>query len=302
MIKRILQMAWRFVINPEIRFGYLTNLGLFDKWSDEKFLKKKYRIVTGKELNLECPESFNEKLQWLKLHDRKRCYTTMVDKYAVKDYVAGKVGEKYIIPTFGVWERFEDIDFNKLPKQFALKCTHDSGGVVICKDKEKLDMRHAKRILSSSLKRNYFYKGREWPYLNVSPRIIAEQYMVDESEKELKDYKLFCFDGEPKLIQVDFGRFDVHRRNLYTTDWEYIDASIKYPKDPSTQIPRPARLKEMLEVAEKLAEGIPHVRVDLYSIKEKIYFGELTMYHGGGMEKFTPEELGKRMGGWIKLP
>ena len=294
-------MAWRFAANPEIRFGYMTRLKLFDKWPDEKFLKMKYRIVTGKELHLECPESFNEKLQWLKLHDRNPCYVAMVDKYAVKGYVAGKVGKKYIIPTLGVWERFEEIDFNKLPKQFVLKCTHDSGGVVICKDKEKLDLRYAKMKLNRSLKRNYFYEGREWPYKNVPPRIIAEQYMEDESGKELKDYKIFCFDGEPKLIQVDFGRFDVHRRNLYTTDWEYIDASIKYPKDPNTQIPRPAGLGEMLEAAAKLSEGIPHVRVDLYSINEKIYFGELTLYHGGGMEKFTPEELGRQMGGWIKL-
>lgn len=175
------------------------------------------------------------------------------------------------------------------------------GGVVICTDKEKLDLPSAKKKLGRSQKRNYFYAGREWPYKNVPPRIIAEQYMADESGKELKDYKIFCFNGKPKLIEVDFGRFDVHKRNLYTTKWKYINASIQYPNDPDVQISRPVKLEEMLHVAAKLSEGIPHVRVDMYSIDEKIYFGEMTMFHDGGTGKFTPEVLGRRMGKWIEL-
>lgn len=302
MVRRILGVVKRFVLYPEIRLIYLVDLGLFVKWSDEKFLKKKYYLTTGEKLDLDHPKTFNEKLQWLKLHDRKPIYTTMVDKYAAKEYVAKKVGEQYIIPTLGVYRHFDEIDFQKLPHQFVLKCTHDSGGIVIVKDKAKMDKRAARKRLENSLKRNYYYQGREWPYKNVPPRIIAEKYMVDESGMELKDYKFFCFNGEPKLVQVDFGRFDVHKRNLYTPEWEYIDASIKFPNDPTIQIPRPAKLEKMLEIAAVLSEGIAQVRVDLYSIRDEIYFGELTMYHGGGMEKFTPEELGIKMGTWIKLP
>ena len=301
MVARIFQMAKRFITDPQIRFGYLTRLGLFDSWTDEKFLDKKYHIVTGKRLNLEHPSSFNEKLQWLKIHDRKPVYTKMVDKYAVKDYVAERIGKEYIIPTLGVWDVFDDIDFGSLPDQFVLKCTHDSGGIYICEDKGKINLHDARRIINSSLKRNYYYEGREWPYKDVPPRIIAEKYLVDESGCELKDYKIFCFNGEPKLIQVDFGRFDVHKRNLYTTNWKYIDASIKYPNDPAAQIPRPERLERMLEIAGKLSKKMPYIRVDMYSIREKIYFSELTLYHGSGMERFTPEEFEYQMGDWMEL-
>lgn len=302
MINRILQMMGRFLTNPEIRFGYLTKLGLFDKWADEKFIKKKYYIVTGEKLDLDNPRSFNEKIEWLKIHDRQPVYTTMVDKYAVKAWVKNKIGSDYIIPTLGVWNRFSDIDLENLPQQFVLKCTHDSGGVAIVTNKAGMDKKAIRKRLEQSLKRNYYYLDREWPYKNVLPRIIAEPYMVDESGVELKDYKIFCFYGKPKLIQVDFGRHDVHKRNLYTTDWDYIEASIKYPNDPAIQIHRPLRLDKMLEIAGCLSEGMPHVRVDLYSINEKIYFGELTLHHGGGMEKFTPKELGMKMGDWLVLP
>lgn len=295
-------MSKRFITNPEIRLGYLTKIGFYDRWSDEKFLKKKYQIVTGEKLNLEDPRTFNEKIQWLKLHDRRDIYTVLVDKYAVKEYVTQKIGEEYIIPTLGVWDKFDDIIFDDLPNEFVLKCTHDSGGVVICKDKFNLNIHQARKKLSRSLRRNYFYDSREWPYKNVIPRIIAEKYIVDESGMELKDYKIFCFDGKPKLIQVDFDRFHWHRRNLYTTDWKYIEASIKYPNDPSVQIPCPKRLDKMLEIAETLSMGIPHVRVDLYSVNEKIYFGELTLHHGSGMEKFDPKSLEVQMGDWIILP
>lgn len=191
--------------------------------------------------------------------------------------------------------------FDSLPDEFVLKTTHDSGGVIICKNKVELDIKKARKFINASMRVNYYYIGREWPYKNVPHRIIAEKYLVDESGVELKDYKFFCFDGVPKLIQVDFGRFTVHKRNLYTPDWEYVEASIKYPNDPSVQIPRPARLDRMLEIASTLSQGIPQVRVDLYSIGEQIYFGELTMTHGGGMEKFTPKSLEMQIGDWINF-
>lgn len=299
---RTLDMIKRYFSSPVIRFGYLNRVGLYNSLSDEKFIKKKYKLVTGENLNLNNPQTFNEKIQWLKLHDRNPSYVAMVDKYAVKQYISEKIGAEYVIPTLGKWNHFCEIDFKSLPKQFVLKTTHDSGGVVIVRDKSMLDIKQARRVINNSLKRNYYYDGREWPYKDIKPCIIAEKYMVDESGVELKDYKIFCFDGKPKLMEVDFGRYSVHKRNLYTTDWKYIDASIKYPNDPSVQIPKPKRLEKMLEIASILSEGIPHVRVDLYSAEDKIYFGELTFHHGDGMEKFHPNELGELMGKWITIP
>lgn len=269
---------------------------------DKMYLKLLYKKCTKSKLNLDNPQTFNEKLQWLKLNDKKDEYTKMVDKYEVKKYVASIIGEEYIIPTIGVYDKFKDIDFDKLPNQFVLKCTHDSGGVAICEDKNKFDKIKARKILNFSLRRNYFYYSREYPYKNVKRRIIAEKYMKDETSGDLRDYKLFCFNGECKLIQVDFDRFINHRRNLYDTDWNLIeDLSIKYPSDKNTIIEKPSNLDEMLEIARKLSKDIPFVRVDLYLINGKIYFGELTFFHGGGYEKFTPEEWNKKLGDMIKI-
>lgn len=294
-----------FIKDPVARFDILSSRGLLGWMDDETYIKKYYRIRTGKKLNLKNPQTYNEKLQWLKLHDRKDIYTKMVDKYEVKEYVAKIIGEKYIIPTYGVWDNFDDINFNTLPEQFVLKCTHDSGGLIIVKDKSKLDMQAARKKIMKCLKRNYYSHGREWPYKNVKPRIIAEKYMEEKginTEEGLRDYKIFCFDGEPKLIQVDYNRFDNHKRNLYTTDWNYVEASIKYPTDPNHQIAKPTPLNEMLDVARKLSQGMPHLRVDLYCVEDKVYFGELTLCHGTGMETFSPESLGIEMGKWLKLP
>lgn len=211
-------------------------------------------------------------------------------------------GEEYIIPTLGVWEHFDDIDFDKLPDKFVLKCTHDSGGLVICRDKSKFDKEAARKKLEKCLKRNYFLYGREWPYKNVPPRIIAEKYMVDESGVELKDYKIFCFHGVPKIIEVDFNRFVGHKRNLYTTSWELIDLEICYPSDENFKIAKPEHLEKLLQLATVLSQDIPHIRTDFYVINGKIYFGELTFCHGSGFEKFIPEEWDKIFGDWLKLP
>ncbi len=281
---------------------WLCNKNIFWFLSDKTYLKMKYRLVVGKKLNLKNPKTFNEKLQWLKLYDRKPIYTTMVDKYEAKKYVASIIGEEYIIPTLGVYNHFDEIDFDKLPNQFVIKCTHDSGGIVIVKDKKELNIEEAKKKIEKCLKRNYFYSGREWSYKNIKPRIIIEKYMVDESQKELKDYKIFTFDGKAKIIEVDFDRFIEHKRNLYDTDWKYIEAIIKYPTDKNVKINKPKSLNKMLELAEKLSKDIPHVRTDFYSIDDKIYFGELTFYHESGYGKFVPEEFGEELGSWIKLP
>lgn len=268
---------------------------------DKLFLQICYKYYLNEDLNLNHPRTFNEKLQWLKLYDRKPEYTKMVDKYGAKEYVANIVGKDYIIPTLAVYNSVEEIDFETLPNQFVLKCTHDSGGVVVCKDKSKLDKQNAIKLLGDGLKKNFYYQNREWPYKNVIPRIIAEQYMVDESGEELKDYKFFCFDGEPKIVQVDYDRFDNHKRNLYDLEWNRLPFTLGFPTDWNHEIAKPEALEEMIEVARQLSKGIPHVRVDLYHIKGKVYFGEMTFYHGSGFEKFTPEEWNNTLGEWIKI-
>ena len=289
--------------NPKQLLMYsMTNFKVFRILPDRLFLKIEFKLRTGSKLNIDNPKSFNEKLQWLKLYDRRPEYTMMVDKYEVRKYVAEKIGEEYLIPLLGVYDSFDEIDFSKLPDRFVLKCTHDSGSNVICRDKSKLDIGTTRAKLNKHLSRNYFWQGREWPYKNVKPRIVCEKYMVDESGIELKDYKIFCFDGEPKLIQVDFDRFRDHKRNIYDLDWNLVDLTIKYPRDPNKTIARPDKLDEMLDVARKLSAGIPHVRVDLYSIGDKIYFGELTFTHGAGYEPFYPESYNELFGSWLKLP
>ncbi len=270
--------------------------------SDKNFLKSKYWASTGKKLNLDNPESFNEKLQWLKLNNRRPEYTTMADKYAVREYVKKTIGEEYLIPLLGVWCRPKDIDFDLLPKQFVLKCNHDSGSVIICHDKCAFDRDAAIKSLNKFLEKNYYWQGREWPYKNITPVIIAEEYLVDESNVELKDYKVFNFNGIPKIIQVDFDRFGNHRRNLYSVNWKYLGYTSQYPTDPSVVIKQPMQLEKLLDCAKRLSSGIPFVRTDFYSVNEKIFFGEMTFYHGGGMERFYPEEWDLRLGSWIKLP
>ncbi len=269
---------------------------------DALYLKLRYYMRFHKRLNLKNPRTYNEKTQWLKLYDRKREYINLVDKAAVKDYVAERIGKQYIIPTLGVWDRFDDIDFDSLPDKFVLKCTHDSGGVFICTNKAEFDIEKVRKEITTRLRTNYYWHTREWLYKSVKPRIIAEKYMVDESGVELKDYKVFCFGGQVKLIHVDFDRFAEHKRNVYSPEWELQDVGINYPRDPKRIIQRPDCLDEMVSLASKLSADIPHVRADFYIIKDKIYFGELTFYHASGFAKYTPAEWDKKIGDWIKLP
>ena len=267
---------------------------------DYIFLQIKYRYKFNKKLNLKKPQTFNEKLQWLKLYDRNPEYTKMVDKYEAKKYVANIIGEEYIIPTLGVYDKFEDINFATLPNQFVIKCTHDSGGLIICKDKTKLNIKEARKKINKSLKRNYFYTGREWPYKNVKPRIIIEKYMVDESKKELKDYKFFCFNGEPKLLFVAKDRPFATKFNYYDMNFKKLPFKQHY-ENFNDYIEKPKGFEKMIELSKKLSKDIPHVRVDFYDINGKVYFGELTFYHFSGFEKFEPEEWDKILGDMLKL-
>ncbi len=271
---------------------------------DRLWIQLKYRIFFGRFCDLNNPQTYNEKLQWLKLYNRKPEYTQMVDKYEVKKYIADLIGEEYIIPTLGVWDRFEDIDFDKLPNQFVLKCTHDSGGLVICQDKSKLDIVAARKKINKSLNRNYYYMHREWPYKDVKPRIIAEQYMVDESGYELKDYKWFCFDGEPKALFIATDRGvegEETKFDFFDMEFNHLPFTNGHP-NAGREIAKPQGFEEMKQLAAKLSQNIPHIRVDFYDINGKIYFGELTFYHWSGLTPFEPEEWDYTFGSWIKLP
>ena len=272
--------------------------------SDKLYIKIVYFLTFGKWLDLDHPENlvtFNEKLQWLKMHNDTPLHTQMVDKLAVKEIINEKLGPDYTFPLLGSWEHFDDIDFSKLPDKFVLKPTHDSGSIVFCRDKQKFDRGMAKKKLEAALKRNYYWLGRERPYKDVPPRLIAEPLMVDESGTQLKDYKFFCFDGKVKMIQVDFDRFTNHHRNLYTPDWKLIDAFMLYPHAPEKTIPQPDILPQMLSAAELLSQGFPFVRVDFYVINGKLYFGEFTFHHEGGFGRIKPDEFNAEMGSWITL-
>ena len=268
---------------------------------DELYLRIAYRMVTGKTLHLNPPVTYNEKLQWLKLNNRKDEYTSMVDKYEVRKFVESRIGDGYLIPTLGVWNKPEDVDFDGLPDEFVLKCTHDCGGLVICRDKSKLDKTDARKRLEECMKHNFYYQGREWPYKNVVPRIYAEKYMSDPNEEQLSDYKVFCFNGVPKIIQVDYDRYSGHKRQFFDTDWNRMDVSFHFPSDTKKKITRPVVLEEMLELAKKLSAGYPHLRTDFYIIGNKLYVGEMTFFHGTGFGKWWPESFDAEMGSWLDL-
>lgn len=251
--------------------------------------------------NLNNPKSYVEKIQWLKLYDHNPLYTNLVDKYLVKDYITKVVGKEYTVPTIGIWDKAEDIDFEKLPNKFVLKCTHDSGRVIICTDKNKIDKELVIKEMKYSLKRDFYAITQEWPYKNVKRKIIAEEYLVDESGTELKDYKFFTFGGKVEFIQVDFGRFTNHRRNYYDINWNLLDIQNNYPNDFSANINKPHLLKDMIYIAEKISESFKHLRVDFYCTENNIYIGELTFFHESGLREFKPDNINNILGSKIKL-
>ena len=269
--------------------------------NDELYIKLRFFSGMRKFPDLKHPRTYNEKLQWLKLNDKHKEYTQLVDKYAVKEYLETRDWGGRIIPTLGVWDRFDDIDFAKLPNQFVLKTTHDSGGIVIVKDKDKMDMGKAREKLEKSLKRKYFLMSREYPYKDVKPRIIAEKFMVDESGTELKDYKFFCFNGEMKFLFVATDRpFDT-RFDFFDADFNHLPFKQGHPW-AKKEIKKPANFEEMKQAAAALSKGMPHVRVDLYNINGEIYFGELTFFHFSGVVPFEPAEWDEKIGEYLKLP
>lgn len=292
----------KYVFDFDRWFMLLGRNGVFDYMSDEKYIRRYYKAMFSKPLNLDSPSSFSEKLQWLKLHDRRSEYTQMVDKYRVKEYVRKTIGEKYVIPTYGVWKHFDEINFNNLPNSFVLKCTHDSGGLVICRDKSDLDKKAAKIKLENSLRTNYYYKFREWPYKNVNPCIIAEQYLEDQNLDDLPDYKVHNFNGNPKVVLVCRGRFKGSEmtEDFYSDKWEHLE--VRREMHPNGEdLKKPQELDEILDISRKLSKDIPFVRTDFYVVNHRVYFGEMTFFPASGFVPFIPNEFDDEMGKWINL-
>ncbi len=275
---------------------------------DKLYITLRYRFKMGRWINWKNPRTFSEKLQWLKVYNRQSEYTMMVDKFAVKGYVSNIIGSEYVIPTLGVWDSPELIDWDSLPDQFVLKTTHagGGGGVIICKDKTQFNRQSAIDKLKHSLKCDIYSEMREWPYKNVIRRVIAEQYICPSAEstiQELRDYKFFCFNGKVRFLKVDFGRFVEHHANYYSPDkilLEFGEAEV--PPVYDYKVDFPANFPQMLVIAEKLSFGCPFVRVDLYSLNNEIYFGELTFYPASGLGKFTPETQDYKLGDLLDLP
>ena len=301
-MNKYIRLIKKFCTNKTILFSYLTKLGVFNGLSDEQYLKLKYKNVFGSELDLENPKTFNEKLQWLKLHDRKPEYTVMVDKYLAKQYIASRIGEEYVVPLLGVWDDPEDINFDALPNRFVLKCNHNSGvGMCICKDKSKLDIPTVKKELRKGLRDNYYLKNREWPYKDVPRKVIAEKFLNDSNGDCLTDYKFFCFNGKPEIVYISKDNAVDARTDFFDMDFNHLNIHMK---DPNADVPpsKPQEFEKMKEIATILSKGIPHVRIDLYDISGRLYVGEMTFYHNGGFGPVSPDEWNYKLGQMITLP
>ena len=293
----------RFIVNDDFRYIYLGNIGALSYIPDREYIEKRYFLSFGRKLDLDNPVTYTEKLQWLKLYDHNPLYTDMVDKYQAKEYVKQKIGEQYVIPNLGVWEKYEDIDFGNLPEQFVLKCTHDSGSIIICRDKETFDLRAAKRKLKKYLNRDYYKCSREWPYKNVTPKIIAEPYLEDDKDGELRDYKFFTFNGEPKLLYIAQGRSGSGETTADFFDMNFNHLDLQIDHQMSEVLPhKPENFESMKRFARILSEGVPQLRVDFYEVNGHVYFGEMTFFHCSGLVPFRPEKWDYELGRMVILP
>lgn len=293
----------RYLTNSDYKFKIDSARGKYNDMPDREYLERRFRAELGKSLDLDNPRTINEKLQWLKLYNRKPEYTMMVDKYKVREYIARTLGEEYLIPLLGVWDDPDEIDFDALPNQFVLKCNHNSGlGMCICKDKSKLDISKVKAELRKGLKENYYIRHREWPYKDVPKKIIAEKYMVDDSG-DLKDYKFYCFDGAMKFLMINADRNSNKptKADYFDRDFNWLDFTWGY-SHAEVHPEKPEQFEKMVAIAENLSKGLPHIRVDLYECNGQIYFGELTFFDGAGFDKIEPLEWDYKIGKMLKLP
>lgn len=278
---------------------------IFQWLPDKQYIHLLFRLSFGYKLNLKNPQTFSEKLQWLKLYDRNPDYVKMVDKIEVKDYVSNIIGKDFIIPTLGVWDHAEDINWDALPNQFVLKCNHDSGGVIICKDKSKLDKEAVIKRLNKSLLTDYYKVGREWPYKDVQRRILAEKYIEPlPNMEDLPDYKFFCFDGEVKAMFIATDR----QKPNEEVKFDFFDANFNHlpfrqGHENADHLPSKPKLFEIMkDAAAKLSKGIPQVRVDFYEIGNRVLFGEMTLFHFSGFMPFRPEQWDYYFGEMLNLP
>ena len=306
-IKKYFRAFCKYITDADYRFLLNAAHGKYDDMPDKEYLERKFKSCIGKPLDLAAPQTLNEKLQWLKLYNRRPEYTMMVDKFLVRDYIKEKLGEEYLIPLLGVWDNPDEIDFDALPNQFVLKCNHNSGlGMYICKDKSKLtpdDIKSIRRNLARGLAQDYYLTGREWPYKNVPRKVICEQYMTDPSGNGLTDYKFYCFNGKVKLLGIYKDRSSKTPTTADFFDRNYVWQDIKWGMPHSKVMPsKPELLEPMIEIAETLSQRIPEVRVDLYLCGKTIYFGELTFFDGSGFDKIEPAAFDKQMGDWLVLP
>lgn len=289
--------------NPKRLFAMLGSKGLLNWMPDKLYIEIQYRLAMGKWPDLKNPQTFNEKLQWLKLHDRNPLYTTLVDKYAVRQYIADKIGEEYLIPLVGgPWKNADEIDFDALPEQFVLKCNHDSGGTVVCRDKSSLRIGKTREKLNKRLGVNYYYANREWPYKNITPCIYAEKLMNDgKCQDGILDYKFFCFNGEPKLMFIASDGSSDPRTDFFDMDFNHVDIRMR---DPGfDELPeKPEQFEEMKRLARILSNVNSHMRVDFYLVDGRVYVGEQTLYHNSGLTNISPPEWNKTIGSWLTLP
>ena len=293
----------RYCTDVDYRFIFNTGKGLYRNMPDREFLRRRFHAAQGYYMDFDDPRTFSEKLQWLKLYDRDPRYTSYVDKVEVKRIVEEKAGSGYIIKTLKVWDNADDIDLGELPDRFVLKCTHDSHGVLICDGRDTPDITKIRSQFRKALESDYYLRFREWPYKNVRHRVFAEEFVSNNGE-ELTDYKIHCFNGQPRMILVCAGRYseDGLTEDFYDCEWNRLD--IRRPKVPNAKMPheRPEHLEEMLEISRKLAKDIPFVRVDLYISDSKILFGEMTFFPASGFTPFVPNEWDLKIGNWLELP
>ena len=273
---------------------------------DEPYIKLFYYCTTGRRLNLKNPKGFNEKINWLKLNDKHPEYSILADKYTVRKRINEMIGEGHLFPLLGKWERFDDIDFTLLPNEFVLKCNHDSGSVRVIRDKASLsssDIRSLQKFYNKRLNRNFYYAGREYCYKGINKRyIIAEKLMedIENPGKSIEDYKFYCFDGKPKIMLVVTDREKDCRFDFFDMDFNHLDIIRRHP-NANKQIEKPLLFEEMKQIARDLSQGMRFVRIDLYQLNGKIYFGEYTFFPGGGFELFKPDKWENKLGNWIKL-
>lgn len=287
----------------KLRIYYWASQGKIP-FPDKAFQNMDYKLYNGKKINFKNPQTFNEKLQWMKYYYRDPKLTPLVDKYEVRNFVREKVGEDYLVNNIGVYEKWEDIDFHSLPDKFVIKCTNDCGSVVICKDKKAFDFVNAKKTIEAGLARKQFYVSREWPYKNVKPRIIIEEYIYNADDSPLVDYKFFCFDGKPIIVDVLTGRNTLEglHEDFFNMNWEHLDVQKDRQPNARYNVLKPKCFEEMMEAARTISPGFPFIRVDFVVSDEKPYFTELTFYNDAARVPFNPQSFDEWLGSLLVLP